>query len=291
MRYQYAGCFADRFSANGTNRIPWQEAGGIAGYIVRSYDLSAEQSVTEEKERASVGSREEQHNQQKMKRMQKMCKVMPIAGGVLAVILGAVFLIQATGGTKEGAVGLMERLKPEFHAEPIVSASEQFPDLDIQEEFLTVNPYSRPGTELKNVKKIVIHYTANPGTSAQANRDYFEGLATTQITSASSHFIIGLDGEIIQCVPLNEVAYASNEANSYSLSIECCHPDESGEFATVTYNQCVALTAELCKYYHLDPETDVIRHYDVTGKECPLYYVENPQEWEMFLGFVKDRVS
>ena len=51
------------------------------------------------------------------------------------------------------------------------------------------------------------------------------------------------------------------------------------------------LTAELCKYYRLDPETDVIRHYDVTGKECPLYYVENPQEWEMFLGFVKDRIS
>lgn len=233
----------------------------------------------------------EQSGQRKMKRMQKLCTRMPIAGGILALIIGIVFLARSTGGAEKEDGSFIERIKPEFRAEPIVSAAEQFPDLDIQEEFLTVNPYSRPGTDLKNVKKIVIHYTANPGTSAQANRDYFEGLATTRITSASSHFIIGLDGEIIQCVPLNEVAYASNEANSYSLSIECCHPDDSGEFATVTYNQCVALTAELCKYYHLDPETDVIRHYDVTGKECPLYYVENPQEWEMFLGFVKDRVS
>lgn len=238
-----------------------------------------------------MSDRGEQREQRKMKRVQRLCARMPIVGGIIALIIGIIFLIQAAGGTEKSTGSFIERIKPEFRAEPIVSAAEQFPDLDIQEEFLTVNPYSRPGTELKKVKKIVIHYTANPGTSAQANRDYFEGLATTQITSASSHFIIGLDGEIIQCVPLNEVAYASNEANSYSLSIECCHPDESGEFATATYNQCVALTAELCKYYHLDPETDVIRHYDVTGKECPLYYVENPQEWEMFLGFVKDRVS
>ena len=144
----------------------------------------------------------EQSGQRKMKRVQKLCARMPIAGGILALIIGIVFLVRSTGGAEKEDGSFIERIKPEFRAEPIVSAAEQFPDLDIQEEFLTVNPYSRPGTELKNVKKIVIHYTANPGTSAQANRDYFEGLATTRITSASSHFIIGLDGEIIQCVPM-----------------------------------------------------------------------------------------
>ena len=27
---------------------------------------------------------------------------------------------------------------------------------------------------------------------------------------------------------------------------------------------------------------DVIRHYDVTGKACPKYYVENEDEWLIF---------
>ena len=34
--------------------------------------------------------------------------------------------------------------------------------------------------------------------------------------------------------------------------------------------------------FHLD-NSQVIRHYDVTGKECPLYYVRNPEAWEQFL--------
>ena len=41
----------------------------------------------------------------------------------------------------------------------------------------------------------------------------------------------------------------------------------------------VELTAWLCREFRLDPEEDVIRHYDVTGKLCPLYYVEHPEEW------------
>jgi N-acetylmuramoyl-L-alanine amidase len=42
------------------------------------------------------------------------------------------------------------------------------------------------------------------------------------------------------------------------------------------------LTAELCLQLGLDPETDVIRHYDVTGKDCPKYYVEHPEAWNAF---------
>ena len=117
---------------------------------------------------------------------------------------------------------------------PLTSASEAFPDYGIREEYLPVNDYSRPGIEIGSIEKIVIHYTANPGTDAQANRDYFAGLADTGQTYASSHFVIGLDGTIIQCVPLNEIAYASNEMNSCCISIECCHPDETGEFSTAT---------------------------------------------------------
>ena len=158
------------------------------------------------------------------------------------------------------------------------------PEIDVQ--LLDVNAYSRPGIESGKITGIVIHYTANPGASAQNNRDYFEGLKTSHATKASSHFIVGLEGEIIQCVPTWEIAYASNDRNSDTVSIECCHPDESGRFNDETYRSMVQLTAWLCRKFGLS-EMDVIRHYDVTGKNCPKYFVENEDAWSEFRTDVK----
>lgn len=153
----------------------------------------------------------------------------------------------------------------------------------IQKDYLTVNEWSRPGTELEKINGVVIHYVGNPGTTAQANRNYFESLSSGQEgTYASSHFVIGLEGEVIQCIPLTEVAYASNGRNGDTVAIEVCHPDETGQFLPVTYGRCVELTAWLCREFRLDPEADVIRHYDVTGKCCPKYYVDNPEAWDTF---------
>ena len=153
----------------------------------------------------------------------------------------------------------------------------------VEQDYLTVNEWSRPGTELEKIDGVVIHYVGNPGTTAHANRNYFESLSSgKEGTYASSHFIVGLEGEVIQCIPLTEVAYASNERNADTVSIEVCHPDETGEFSPVTYDRAVELTAWLCVRFKLDPETDVIRHYDVTGKECPRYYVEHPEAWDAF---------
>ncbi len=149
----------------------------------------------------------------------------------------------------------------------------------ITENLLTPNDYSRPQTPLKEVKSIVVHYTANPGTSAIANRNYFENLKDSKTTYASSHFIIGLDGEIVQCLPLDEISFASNNRNPDTISIECTHPDGTGKFSKKTMKSLIALTAWLCGEYNLKEE-DIIRHYDVTGKKCPLYYVEHEDEWE-----------
>lgn len=153
------------------------------------------------------------------------------------------------------------------------------------------NEYSRPGTSLEKVNGIVVHYVANPGSTAEGNRSYFAGLAESGATYASSNFIIGLDGEVIQCVPADEVAYASNERNGDTLSIECCHPDETGKFTDFTYKSLVKLCADICKEFGLDPEKDIIRHYDVTGKMCPLYFVEHEDEWKSFLGDVKTEMN
>ena len=153
------------------------------------------------------------------------------------------------------------------------------PDIDV--ELLTVNPYSRPGAETKKITGVVVHYTANPGATAMDNRNYFENLKDSHETKVSSNFVVGLEGEIVQCVPTWEEAYASNSRNIDTVSIECCHPDESGKFNDKTYQSMVELSAWLCLKFDLD-ENDVIRHYDVTGKDCPKYFVENEKAWERF---------
>lgn len=176
-----------------------------------------------------------------------------------------------------------------FGVKPVKLAEIEVPGW-VDKELLTVNPYSRPGDELEKVKGIVVHYTANPGTTAIQNRNYFNGLAETKTTSASSHFIIGIDGEIVQCVPLNEIAYASNNRNSDTISIECCHADETGEFTEETYRSLVKLTAWLCDELHIKPK-EIIRHYDVTGKSCPKYFVDHEDAWEQFKKDVKDSLK
>lgn len=143
--------------------------------------------------------------------------------------------------------------------------------MKIEQKFLTPNKYSRPQIKLSEVTKIAVHYVGNPGSSAIANRNYFENQKTGG-RYVSSHFVIGLQGEIIQCIPTDEISYCTNSANAYSISIECCHPDASGKFNAATEASLINLCAKLCKDFKLDPEKDIIRHYDVTKKQCPLYW-------------------
>ena len=162
------------------------------------------------------------------------------------------------------------------------------PEMEVA--LLTENPYSRPGDSVSKIRGIVIHYTANPGSTAMQNRNYFEGLKDSHETKASSHFIVGLEGEIVQCIPTWEVAYASNERNSDTISIETCHRSADGSYTEETYQSMVELTAWLCKKFDLT-EKDVIRHYDVTGKICPKYFVEHEDVWDDFKQDVGKRLE
>lgn len=162
------------------------------------------------------------------------------------------------------------------------------PNLEVA--LLSKNPNSRPGISLQQVNGVVIHYTANPGTDAMANRNYFESrknMPDVNQNKVSSHFVIGLTGQIVQCIPLNEIAYASNDRNRDTISIECCHPDSSGKFSKETKQSLIHLTAWLCGKYGIQ-KRDIIRHYDVTGKECPKYYVKHPKKWEALRDEIED---
>lgn len=170
---------------------------------------------------------------------------------------------------------------------PIDVSKFKYPDW-ISQQFITQDGHSRTGLKTDRINAIVIHYTANPGATAQNNRDYFN----SPQSNVSSHFVVGLEGEVIQCVPLDEQSSASNRRNVDTISIEVCHPDSSGEFSIPSYNAAVKLCVWLCQNFRLDSD-DIIRHYDCEGadhKLCPKYYVEHPDSWEKFKGYVEERL-
>jgi len=161
----------------------------------------------------------------------------------------------------------------------------------VEQAFLPLNPFSRPGIMLEKINGIVIHNIGNPGTTAMQNRNFFANLAITQERHASSNFIVCLDGTILQCVPVDEMAYASNDRNIDTLSIEVCHPDDTGKFTDESYAAVIRLTAWLCIRYGLS-SYDVIRHHDVrSNTTCPLYFVENEDAWEQFRVDVQSEIE
>lgn len=180
----------------------------------------------------------------------------------LAVLL---LLLALAAGLCHSCFGQMHRLR-----------TAQVPDW-VEVQLIPVNGAARRGEKMQEVTDIAIHYVGNPGTSAQANRDYFAQPAT----QVSAHFLIGLAGEVIQCIPLDEKSSATNQRNRDTISIEVCHPDATGQFTQASYDSLVKLTAWLCDTAGIGRDR-VIRHYDVTGKLCPLYFVEHPEAWQAF---------
>lgn len=154
---------------------------------------------------------------------------------------------------------------------------------------------NRPRTKRKNTTKIAIHYVGNAGSTAAANRNYFQN--TTN--SVSSNYIVGLEGEVICCIPDDEISWCTNQANSYSVSIETCHPKSDGKFSDKTYKSLVELCVYLCGKYKLTSE-DLIRHYDVTKKNCPKCFVAKSKggtddefltAWKKFKSDVKKKLA
>lgn len=185
--------------------------------------------------------------------------------------------------------------------------------MDIVEDLLSKNQFSRPGKALDDVGFIIIHYTADPMAGPKAIRDFFESLKTQDAAdsvpdrSASAHEIIGLDGQILRALPLNEKAYhcgstwytprakklfgtyctnPKSSPNRITIGIELCHPDETGRILPETTKAAIERVRELCAIYSLDPLTRVLRHSDVTGKLCPLWYCHHPEDWRAFLDLV-----
>lgn len=161
---------------------------------------------------------------------------------------------------------------------------------------LVTNPAARPGRKLTKVKGIVLHWVANPGTSAMANRNYFEnGVSDAKQNWASAHYLVD-PNEIVQAIPDDEMAYhvgatsynpemlrkfQTSYPNDCLIGIEMCHMDWEGNYDPRTWALSVKLVASLCIKYDLTT-AEVVRHYDITYKECPRLMVRSQQVFENF---------
>lgn len=140
------------------------------------------------------------------------------------------------------------------------------------------------------VKYIVIHYVGATG-GAKDNCLYFQNT----YRAASAHYFVGHNGEIWQCVDDADVAWHCGTNGTYkhascrnanSIGIEmCCRQGADGKwyFEDATVSSTIELTKMLMKKYNV-PASNVIRHYDVTGKTCPEPYVTNRTKhtWSAF---------
>ena len=150
------------------------------------------------------------------------------------------------------------------------------------------NPANMGGTRgMAQVDWIVIHYTSNLGDTAKNNADYFAREALNY--KASAHFFVD-ESEIWNSVPVWRIAYHCGAKsythphcrNANSIGVEICMLDKQGKVRKGAIEQAAKLVYELMRKYDV-PLAHVLRHYDVTGKDCPAPMVEYPVLWEEFL--------
>jgi N-acetylmuramoyl-L-alanine amidase len=184
--------------------------------------------------------------------------------------------------------------------------------MNIQDRLLTINEYSRPGKKLIAVQALVMHWTGNPMASAMENRDFFENRKTGMSGFGSAHYIIGLQGEIIRCIPDNEQAYhvgsslpdpvskkiytdearrrfgqfacnpKTNSPNWVTIGIEMCPVDSEGNFNNETIASATELVSCLLEKNNLTTD-DITTHHAVVGwKDCPRLWVNHPEKFEAF---------
>lgn len=161
-------------------------------------------------------------------------------------------------------------------------------------KYIKPNKFSRPQEKIKDVRKIVIHWTANFGGTAMNHYNYFNNLSGRY---ASAHLFVDKN-EALCIIPLEEITYHANDgifrgipelkpnANYLSIGIEMC-VERDGTFHKDTIARSEDVAVELCKIYKLDPLKDIVRHFDVTKKSCPAPWVKNSKEFIEF----KERVN
>lgn len=136
------------------------------------------------------------------------------------------------------------------------------------------------------ISYLVIHYTGNKGDTAANNAAYF---ARTEKLSASAHYFVD-ENEIWCSVAEKDIAWHCGAStyrhaecrNANSIGVEICMWDKNGDLRPKSIEHAAKLVRELMEKYGI-PVSNVLRHYDVTGKKCPAPMVDDAALWASFL--------
>ena len=155
-------------------------------------------------------------------------------------------------------------------------------------EFIACNTANYRAGRTLPVRYIVMHYTANNGDTAKNNCDYYHRVGGLQ---ASAHYFVDEHGAM-QSVREGDTAWHCGARaywhpecrNGNSIGIEMCsrkRADGSYYIKPETVANAAALAREIMQRYGIDTD-HVLRHYDVTGKRCPMPWVDDTAQWDAF---------
>ena len=155
-------------------------------------------------------------------------------------------------------------------------------------EFVSCDPSNYRAGRTQPVRYIVMHYTANNGDTAKNNCDYYHRVGGLQ---ASAHYFVDEHGAM-QSVREGDTAWHCGARaywhpecrNGNSIGIEMCsrkRADGSYYIKPETVANAATVAKDIMQRYGIDTE-HVVRHYDVTGKRCPMPWVDDPAQWAAF---------
>lgn len=157
------------------------------------------------------------------------------------------------------------------------------------------NPFFGYGTrKLKTVKGIVIHNTGNKNDTAKANANYF---LNNKKRYGGAHIVIDRNGIIYQCARLKDICFSvggdkyKNTTPKYynilnnvnTISIELCDIVDK-EPSKKQIESTIAVISYIQK--HCKNAKTICRHYDINGKPCPIYFIEETR-WSKLLKTLK----
>ena len=159
-------------------------------------------------------------------------------------------------------------------------------------EFVSCDPSNYRAGRTQPVRYIVMHYTANNGDTARNNCDYYHRVGGLQ---ASAHYFVDEHGAMQSVRECDTAWHCGARAywhpecrNGNSIGIEMCsrkRADGSYYILPETVANAAALAREIMQRYGIDTD-HVLRHYDVTGKRCPMPWVDDPAQWTAFLAML-----
>lgn len=164
--------------------------------------------------------------------------------------------------------------------------------MEIKVKIARSENFTSTARKLSDIAYIVVHYTGNRGDTAKNNADYFAREIVNP--SASAHYFVD-ETSIWQSVPENHIAwhvgakqyYHPACRNANSIGVEICMLDKQGKVRQGSIDHAAAFVRELMQKFCI-PADHVIRHYDVTHKDCPAPMVSRPALWAEFKNAIQE---